>query len=226
MSDNRHIVVLDFETGGKDRETCEVIQIGATVIDRNSLAIKDQFESLMKPASPDKLEDEALGVNGITREQLATAPEASLVFPSFAKWIQKHNIRKDKGSFGAPIACGWGIDNFDMPIFNRYCSQFGYWDKKWNNQNLLNPIFTFDVMKHIWLWSRTNSEMTNLKLGDTLEYMGVPRSEIDSGAHSAMWDVKQTARIAVKLLQLGKYLTTIRPDTGTARLQLKGCFTQ
>lgn len=224
MADNRHILCFDFETGGKDPSKCEIIQIGAVAVDRNSLKVKDSFETLMKPDDFGALEEEALKVNHITREQLEAAPDAKTMFPVFAEWIKKHNIRKDKGSFGAPIPCGWGIDNFDMPIFTRYCRKFNYWDKKWENQSLLNPIFTFDVMKHIWLWTRTNSDVANIKLPTMLEYMGVPQAEIIEGAHSALWDVKWTAKVAVKLLQLGSFLTEQRPDVGTRRLEMKGCF--
>lgn len=225
MADNRHIVCFDFETGGKDSTKCEIIQIGAVVIDRNSLKIKDEFETKMKPDNFDALEDEALKVNGITREQLEAAPDAKTMFPVFASWIQKHNTRKDKGTFGAPIPCGWGIDGFDMPILKRYCLKYNYWDKKWENQTLLNPIFTFDCMKHFWFWLRTNPDLENIKLPTVLEYMGVPKDEIVAGAHNALWDVKWTAKIAVKLLTIGRYLTEVRPDVGSRRLEIKDSLT-
>lgn len=221
--DYRHMCVFDFETGGKDPSKCEIIQIGAQILDRNSFKVKDEFQTLMKPEDFDALEDEALRVNGLTREQLADAPEASVMFPTFATWIQKHNIRKDKGSFGAPIPVYWGGDRFDMTIMDRYCEKFGYWDKKWANQSLLNPIFTFDVMKHMWFWTRTNPELKNLKLVTVLEWMGVPKEEIEKGAHDALWDVKWTANIAIRLLKVGVHLTNMNED-GHRRLDMKGCF--
>ena len=224
MSDNRHIVVIDFETSSANPTTTQILQIGAVVLDRNSLKIKDEFETLVKPDDPTTVEDGALKVNHLTLEQLDSAPEAKVIFPAFAAWIQKHNIRKDHGTFGSPIMAGWGIDGFDLPILTRYCQQYGFWDKKWSNQTLVNPIFTFDAMKHFWFWTRTNHEVTNIKLGTVLEYMGVPQEEIASGAHSALWDVKWSAKIIVKLLQVGSYLTENRPDIGSRRLEMKGCF--
>jgi DNA polymerase III epsilon subunit-like protein len=221
--DNRHFVCFDFETGGKDPSKCEIIQVGACVIDRNSLKIKDKFETLMKPEDFDALEDEALRVNGLTREQLADAPEASVMFPTWAAWIQKHNINKNKNSFGAPIPVYWGGDGFDMPIMNRYCEKYGYWDKKWNNQSLLNPIFTFDVMKHMWFWTRTMSDVKNVKLVTILEWMGVSKEEIAKGAHDGMWDATWTAKIAQRLLKVGAHMTSMN-DEGKRRLEMKGCF--
>ena len=223
LMDNRHFCCFDFETGGKDPSSCEIVQIGACIIDRNSLKIKDKFQTLMKPEDFDALEDEALQVNGLTKEQLADAPEASVMFPTWAAWIQKFNIRKDKGSFGAPIPMYWGGDRFDMPIMDRYCEKYGYWDKKWGNQSLLNPIFTMDVMKHIWFWTRTNPEVKNVKLTTVLEWMGVPKDEIAAGAHDAMWDVDWTAQIGIRLLKVGIHLTNLNDD-GQRRLNMKDCF--
>jgi len=221
--DNRHMCVFDFETGGTDTTKCEILQIGAQILDRNSFKVKDEFKTLMKPEDFDTLEDEALRVNGLTKEQLMDAPEASVMFPTFATWIQKHNIHKDKGSFGAPIPVYCGGDRFDMPILERYCQKYGYWDKKWCNQSLLNPIFTFDVMKHMWFWTRTNPELKNLKLVTVLEWMGVPKKEIEAGAHDAMWDVTWTAKIAIRLLRVSQHLTNMNEE-GQRRLEMKGCF--
>jgi len=221
--DNRHFCCLDFETGGTDTTTTEILQIGACIIDRSSLKIKDTFKTLMKPEDFDLVSDEALAVNGLTREELTDAPEASVMFPTWATWIQKFNINKTKSSFGAPIPVYWGGDRFDMPILDRYCRKYGFWDKKWNNGTLVNPVFTFDVMKHVWFWMRCNPELKNLKLVTVLEYMGVPKEEIEAGAHDAMWDVEWTAKIAVRLLNVGVHLTSMNDD-GNRRLEMKGCF--
>ncbi len=58
--DNRSICVFDYETGGKDKNTCEITQIGACIIDRWSLEVIDTFNSLAKPLDFDALEEEAL----------------------------------------------------------------------------------------------------------------------------------------------------------------------
>lgn len=223
--DNRNLICFDFETGGKNSQNCEILQIGAALIDRNSFKIKSTFTTLMKPKDFDALEPEALKVNGITREQLAEAPEASVMFPTFAAWMQKGNIYKNKSSFGAPIPITYGGDKVDIPILDRYCKEYGYWDKKWNNGTLVNPVFTFDVMKHVWFWTRTNKELENLKLGTVLEWMGVSKEEIEAGAHDAMWDVEWTAKVAIRLLKVGVHLTSLNDD-GKRRLDMKGCFAQ
>ena len=62
--DNRSICVFDYETGGKNKNTCEITQIGACIIDRWSLEIIDTFNSLAKPLDFDAIEDEALKIGG------------------------------------------------------------------------------------------------------------------------------------------------------------------
>lgn len=222
--DHRHFCVFDFETGSTDTATTEILQIGSVIIDCRSFKIKDEFKTLMKPKDFDAVEDGALKVNGLTREELADAPEASVMFPTWAAWIQRHNINKTKSSFGAPIPVYWGGDRFDLPIMDRYCKEYGYWDHKYDNGTLVNPIFTFDVMKHMWFWTRTLAEPKNVKLVTVAEWMGIPKAEIEKGAHDGFWDAKTTARIAVKLLKLGSYMTELNDESKKRRLEMKGCF--
>ena len=224
MIDNRHFCVFDFETGGKDSSKCEVISIGAAIIHKNKLEVVDEFSSLMQPRDFDALEQEALNVNGLTVEQLREAPLPDVVFPTWARWIQNHNISKDNNSFGAPIPVGWGSDNFDLPILDRYCKEFGYWDKKWNSRTLMNPVFTFDVMKSVWLLTRVNPDVKNCKLVTVAQHMGIPQEEIEENAHDALWDVQTTAKIAIRYLKLMKYLTDYNPDTGNRRVTLANCL--
>jgi len=226
MIDNRHLCVLDFETGGKDKTSCEVLSIGSVIIHSGTLQIIDEFTSLVQPRNFDALEEEALKVNGLTREQLAEAPLPDIIFPAWAKWIQNHNITKDNNSFGAPIPTGWNINNFDLPILDRYCKEFKYWDKKWGSRTLLNPVFTFDVMTEIWLLTRTNPDTKNCKLGDMAIFMGKSEEDVTANAHEVMWDVRTTAEIAIRYLKLMKYLTDYNPATGNRRITLKGCLSK
>jgi DNA polymerase III epsilon subunit-like protein len=223
MTNNRHFLCFDFETSSKYSDTTQILQIGACVLDRHSYTIKDEFETLVRPEDWAAVEDEALKVNGLTREQLKDAPDITVVFPMFTAWVNKYNVNKAKNSFGAPISIHFNGDNFDMPILSRYCKRFGHWDEKWGNQTLVNPIYSLDVLKHLWFWMRGIEDVPNLKLVTLLEYMGVSKDEIAKGAHNALWDVRWTARIAVKLLKAGDYLTALRND-GTRRLEMKDCF--
>ena len=215
---------FDFETSNSDPSTAQILQIGACLVNTSNEII-DSFSSLVKPENFDTLDPEAMAVNHLSIETLKDAPEIKVVFPIFANWIQKYNTRKDKSTFGSPLPAGWGIDNFDCPIFTRYCKRFDYWDKKWNNQNLINPVFTFDVMKYYWWLTRRDSDVPNIKIGTILEYAGISKEEIEKNAHDAVWDVKMTAILGIKILNLGLYLTRFNENLGKRHMEIKGCLT-
>ena len=226
MIDRRNILIFDFESSSANKNTCEILSIGSCIINCNNFDIMDSFESLMKPEDFDALEDEALAVNGLTKEQLQEAPEAKVTFNTWATWIKKFNTDKKQGTWGAPIPCGYNISGFDLPILNRYCKKYGYWDDKWNNNTLVNPIFNLDIMQLMWLFTRTNRNLKNNKLTTVLAYMGVSQNEIDENAHNALWDVQQTAKIAIKFLKAAKNWTSYDKERGRSLLEIKGSLNE
>lgn len=212
--DNRHFCVFDLKTGSQDKASCEIIHIGSCVVDRNSLKVKDSFGTLLKPEDFEAIEEEALRLNGFTREQLVEAPEASVMFPMWAKWIQKHNITKDKGALGAPIPVYWGGD---MSVFDRYRVKYGA-------KRLLGSDVAMNVRDHMWFWTRTSPDVDNLDLVAVLEWMGVSKEEIETRrAHNTMWEVEWITKIATRLLKVGLHLTN-KNDGGKRRLDMEGCF--
>ena len=221
--DYRHLCVFDLETSSLSQETTQIIQIGSCIINRNNLSIVDEFQTLVKPKDMDAIEDEALKVNGLTKEQLEDAPDVDVIFPVWANWINEWNTSKN--SWGAPIPAGWGSDRFDVPILERYCRTYDYWDDKWNNMTLMNPIFTFDVMKHFWFWTRSNTDVKNCKLATAVAYMGgATDEEIEANAHDALWDVRMTAKIAQKFLRVSRWANEYNKGTGDRRMPMKNCF--
>ena len=227
MADYKHICIFDFETGGLDTSSCEILQIGACILNANSHKIVDTFQTKVCPDHPELVNPEALAVNGLTLEELKNAPPASVIFPVWIDWIKKYNTDKNKTSWGAPIPGGWNIDGFDMPILARYCKDYGYWDEKWNSITAMNPIFTFDVMKYFWAASRTNRDVKNCKLVTAVEYMGLATAEeIEEHAHDAVWDVEMTAKIGGRFLNFFRKMTQVIPETGERRLKMKNCFVE
>jgi DNA polymerase III epsilon subunit-like protein len=224
--DRRHICVFDFETGGLNLEKCEILQIGALILHRTSLKVMDAYKSLMKPLDFDGLDEKALKVNGLTKEQLQEAPEAKVVFPEFCEWIKKFNTSRDNSFFGAPTPCGYNISGFDLPIFDRYCKEYGYWDDRQQRQTVFWPMNRLDVFDHVWMYCRRNADLKKMKLTSILEYCGVSKEEIENGAHDAMWDVEWTAKLAVKFLKLAERLTAVNDVTGKRILEIKDAFAE
>ena len=86
-----NICVFDFETSSADKNTCQILQIGAAIIDRSNLSVIDTFNCLAKPEDMDAVEDEALQINRLKREDLAKAPDVKIVWGLFVDWVNKHN---------------------------------------------------------------------------------------------------------------------------------------
>ena len=127
------ICVFDFETGSRNPNTTQPIQIAAVMIHGRKLTVQPNgyFESLIKPlkdedaiaAGVDTLEDEALAINKKTKSELSKAPHPKTVWHRFNKYIEKFNFKKS--SWTAPIAAGHNIENFDMIIAERLCKEYG-----------------------------------------------------------------------------------------------------
>ncbi len=93
-----HLVFRDWETGSKDRRKCQPVQLASIIIDVRRLEVipNSIFESTLRPIFDDKkaqqagldpLEDEALDLNGHTRESLADAPLPKLVWENYCDYL-------------------------------------------------------------------------------------------------------------------------------------------
>lgn len=218
-----YLCIFDFETGDKFIETADILQIGALMLDPRTLSICDKFYSNAKPPNFDNVKQEALDVNHLTRAEIEKAPDIKLVWEQFVAWVNRFN-RGSKGTFNAPIPCGYNIMGFDLKLIDKYCKLYGPFDEKRNQQKLFNQVYSFDIFHNLWYWAENNPEITKLKLSIILEYMGVDRSEAEEKSHDALYDCESCHRILVKLLTASRYLTQIRQETGTARLQFKNCL--
>lgn len=202
------MIVFDFETGGRNPLRCQPTQIAAIALHSRKLTIEPNgtFNSEILPilddeaalaAGVDPIEQGALDVTGKTRERLAEAPPLKLVWEDFVAWVNKFNYKKS--NYTAPIPCGHNIINFDMPIINRLCNQFGQVDKE-GRQNLFNNLWFIDTMQDMFGWTESNIDVKNRTLSATMDFMGMP-TKLKDGAHDALQDVKNTTNILIKLLK-------------------------
>ena len=207
MANYRDIIVFDFETGGANPHTCQPTQIAAVAIHARKLELQPGgvFNSEMRPIIDDDkaikagvapLEDKALEITRKTREGLAKAPLPKGVWKKFAQFCDKYNFKKT--SYYAPIAAGYNINGYDMPIVERLCQQYGPIDEKKNRQKIFNPIFTIDVMQHIYCWFENNQDVKGYSMDYMRDYFGMDQTSKDN-AHDALQDVKDTANIFIKL---------------------------
>ena len=210
----RDIIVFDFETGGRDPYRCQPTQIAAVAIHARKLELQPggMFNSEIRPiiddeeaikAGVDPLEDEALKVTRKTRDALAKAPLPKTVWNKFAQFCDKYNFKKT--SYYAPIAAGYNINGYDMPIVERMCQQYGPVDSKRGRQGIFNPIFTIDVMQHIYCWFENNQDVKGYGMDYMRVYFGMSQASKDN-AHDALQDVKDTANIMIKFMKFQRTL--------------------
>jgi len=207
-----NIVVFDFETGGDiaykngvlDASRVVPIQIACLALDPRKLHVIEgsQFCSLMRPPKGTPLNPKALEVNKLTPEQVWAAPgDWETVWKRFAHHVQRFNP-KGSSPFTAPIAAGKNIRNFDMPIVQWLCDQYGFVDKG-GKQTLFNQIKTIDLEDFLFHWFEGNDELPNYKMDTVREYFGLS----SEGGHSADVDVDQTATLIRKFLYMYRNLS-------------------
>tara|TARA_R110000822_G_scaffold30133_6_gene88153 strand:+ start:1756 stop:2442 length:687 start_codon:yes stop_codon:yes gene_type:complete len=208
----RDIIVFDFETGGRNPHKCQPTQIAAVAIHARKLTLQPggTFNSEMRPilnddkaiaAGFDPVEDEALDITRKTRAALAKAPLPKTVWKKFAQFCDKYNFKKT--GWTAPIAAGYNINGYDMPIVERMCQMYGPVDEKRGRQKLFNPIFTMDLMQHIYCWFEDNADVKGYSMDYMRDYFGMPKDN----AHDALQDVKDTANILIKFLKMQRNLS-------------------
>ena len=201
---NRDIICFDFETGGRDANTCQPTQIAAIALDGRNLKLKGTFNSEIRAEVDDEKaiaaglgpnEEGALKGTGKTRAGIAKAPQLKTVWKKFTAFVDKYNW---KGTpFFAPIPAGFNIIGYDMKIINRLCKEFGPWDAKRGEQQLFSKVYKIDVMDNVWMWTEGDPSIKSISMDSLRERMGLS----SENAHDALQDVKDTANIMIKFMK-------------------------
>lgn len=186
-------VFIDVETTGTNHRENGIIQIAGSVCfsnEDNSLEEKETFNFNLAPFDTDKIEDKALQVNGVTREQLATYPEPHEVYGQFvqlvSKYCDKFN-REDKMFF-----IGYNA-RFDYDFMRSWFEKCG--DKYFGSFFFFPPI---DVMNlAIVDLIKTRHLLPNFKLGTVADHYGITT---EGALHDADVDIELTKRIFLKLI--------------------------
>jgi len=201
---NRDIIVFDFETGGRDPNTCQVTQLAALALDGRSFNLKGTFNSeIWAEVDDDKavkkglapVEEGALKVTGKTREQIAKAPKPKVAWKKFCAFVDKYNWKGT--SFFAPIPAGYNILGYDMIIIDRLCKEYGPWDETRQKQKLFHQIHKIDMMDNYWMWTEGDPSIKSRSMDSIRERMGMSTEN----AHDALQDVKDTANLMIKFMK-------------------------
>lgn len=207
------ICVFDFETDGKDPTECSPVQLASVMIDPDKLEIipNSEFNINFKPELLDKnidhqydidlLEFHAKAQNCSTNEILQrwkTFPAQKQSWNQFVEYLDKYHTRTSKKSiFSAPIAAGYNILRFDLPIIDRLANKNKNVGKDKSN-NLFHPRDKIDLMHLMFLWFENNNDIKSLSLDNMREYFGMSKAN----AHDALKDVTDCAQILIRFLRL------------------------
>lgn len=217
MINYNKICVFDFETDGSDPNACSPVQIAAVIIDPLQLEIIDgsEFNIHFKPEVLEQSEDYEYTtdildfhakVKGCKKEDVLEEwkkyPKQELSWKLFVNYLDKYHTRSSKKSqFSAPIAAGYNIYRFDLPIINRLSKKYGNTNKE-GNTNIFYPRDVVDGLNLIFYWFEHNNDLKNYTLDTIRDYLGIDKE----GAHDALKDVKDTAAILIRFMKLHRNL--------------------
>lgn len=168
-----------------------------------------EFESLMKPLYPERLEDAALDVNKKTRDELSKAPDQKMVWNQFVEWVGKF---KKKGRH--PIAAGKNIRTFDLKFAEKLCELHC---QKGRKTKLFDSRIVLDLDDLVFNWFEDSDELPNHKMDTLRPYFGLS----SDGAHDALVDVRQTGELIFRFLNLHRELRKRRCADGSPFIKFK-----
>lgn len=197
------IVIFDLETGSVDPHTCQVTEFGAIAIDTVSMTVADKFSSLCKPVDMSLVQDEALRITNIKKEDLEKAPGLAEVFSLFANWMKRWCVGTSQ--WDRPIMSGWNVCAFDSVIINRLCETYN------KGRKLFHPNLIIDLMHLHFLW--THDKLTRFSMETAREHYGISQD----GAHRATYDCENCADILLRYLN---YMSKLAKSHN----YFEGCF--
>ena len=99
---------------------------------------------------------------------------------------------KRKSKFTAPIACGYNILGFDLPIIERISAKYS------KGKQVFHPRDKIDLMHWMFPWFENSPEVKSFSMDNMRDYFGMA----SAGAHDALQDVKDTAKLFCRFQKL------------------------
>jgi exonuclease I len=203
-----------LETDGANPEVCSPVQIAAVMIDPIKLEIipDSEFNITLKPdaihENPEYTYDDSdvldfhAKVRGVSKAEILESwqknQKQEQAWKMFVSYLQMYHTRSTKKNcFSAPIAAGYNINRFDLPIINRLSQKYKNVNKE-NKTDLFYPRDVADLMNVIFYWFENNNELKSYTLDNLRDYLGLSKEN----AHDALKDVQDTAQILIRFMKL------------------------
>ena len=202
----RKICVFDFETDGTNPHECNPVQLGALMIDTRKLVIVPDSEFCTNIQPPGIIKPEEYLTEGrkdtiawhaknygVTSEDIiqrwTEAVDEKTAWQLFLTYFKKYN--PGKTMFSAPMLGGMNIRGFDVRIFERLMKKYGTSKFYW-------PRDQADLMDWCFLWLESLEEPKKYNMEVLRKFFGISTK----GSHDALKDVRDTAQLLIKFMQL------------------------
>lgn len=181
------ILWADCETGGLDARKCDILTLAGIVEIEGE--VKEEFYFEMQPFDWGSINDEALKINGLTREQIKTfmLPQEAYkkLIIIFSKYINRFD-KNDKFLFGGHNP------KFDIDFLSEFFKKnndkyFG----SWFDYHCLDTVTILHLLKF-----KKVLDIENCKLVTAAQKFG-----ISLDAHNSMNDIRATRELFYKLLE-------------------------
>jgi len=185
------IVVLDFEATcnlGDPPDPQEVIEFPSVLVDLESGAVVDAFESFVRPVHHPKLSDFCTELTSITQADVDGADPFEVVFARHQAWLRSHDL-VDPETF-AILTCG----NWDFrTLFPRQCEAAG--------------VLLADVPRCYRRWIDLKvpfaKTMKAKKAGGMVKMLAALDLELQGRHHRGIDDCRNIARVVLELASRG-----------------------
>lgn len=178
----RPLVIVDTETTGLLRSPwARPIEIAVVIVDVYGQEARS-WSSLVHEANVPAEADHALKINGITREEIASAPPRETALSAFLSWAGGE-APGPATSFNRP---------FDQGMLDRLA-----WPLSWSTQCvMLRACETMSADPNCTIRRMKNGRIKWPTLGEAAAYFGVPQNQ---PAHRALADARTAAGVAVAI---------------------------
>lgn len=172
---SKDILLIDFETTGLDLEKSLPIQLGAVLLDKQTLAEKDSFLSFIKQDLSD-MPAESAKIHGITADHLKDSPQPDDVITSFLD------------QFGVEVYLASWNEMLDHTMMAKLL-------KEVDKDIYVHDYHYLDVWSLAYLYLVQQGRGDIVRSEPTFQHFGLP----SRNAHNALEDCRHTAEVLRKV---------------------------
>ena len=187
---DRKICWIDLETSGLNPSEHGIVQL-AGILEVNGIE-KCTFDFKVRPFPQQKIDPEALAINGFTHEMLESHMEPHKVYQElieiFSGYVNKYD-KTDKMFFAGYNS---QFDDTFLRKFFENCGD-GFYGSWFARPTLDVYVIAMDKMGAVW------NTLTNHKLATLADYFSIER---DGTLHNALCDIKMTRELYYKVAEI------------------------